>query len=291
MIKNLHQLSSTVTGSEAVSLDKRMFNAILFTAAMIALSMELSNLALESSMQGQVMAITAFLLFISLYAVCRVKGQNTLVSWIFILASCAIVLVEGMFISGYYGYKSHLFLAITCIYCIHFSGKQLVSGLALIFLSLTSLLVFEIIEPDFTREVIPTNQSILDNFFMTAFLGAGLSLLIWLIMREYRSSKYTIELLNADLKSANKELIDRNRELEDALKEVKTLSGLLPICMHCKSIRDDEGYWNRIESYIQTHSSAKFSHGICERCLSEYYPDMSGELLAEQKNEEEGNSD
>ena len=56
-----------------------------------------------------------------------------------------------------------------------------------------------------------------------------------------------------------------------ALTEVKTLSGLLPICSHCKKIRDDKGYWNQIESYIQKHSEAEFSHGICQECAKKYY--------------------
>ena len=63
-------------------------------------------------------------------------------------------------------------------------------------------------------------------------------------------------------------------ELKDALAQVKTLRGLLPICSHCKKIRDDTGYWNQIESYIHKHSDAEFSHGICPECAKKYYPDM-----------------
>ncbi|MFC1839676.1 PAS domain S-box protein [Thermodesulfobacteriota bacterium] len=64
------------------------------------------------------------------------------------------------------------------------------------------------------------------------------------------------------------------KSLEDALSEVKTLSGLLPICAHCKKIRDDKGYWKQIESYIQERSEAEFSHGICRECAVKFYPDM-----------------
>ena len=63
-------------------------------------------------------------------------------------------------------------------------------------------------------------------------------------------------------------------ELQRALKNVKTLSGLLPICASCKKIRDDKGYWNQIESYIRDHSQAEFSHGICPECLKKLYPDI-----------------
>lgn len=60
-------------------------------------------------------------------------------------------------------------------------------------------------------------------------------------------------------------------ELQDALKNLKTLSGLLPICAECKKIRDDDGYWNQIETYISEHADVDFSHGICPDCASRFY--------------------
>ena len=62
-------------------------------------------------------------------------------------------------------------------------------------------------------------------------------------------------------------------ELQNALNNIRTLKGLLPICASCKKIRDDEGYWNQIESYIRDHSEAEFSHGICPECAKKFYPD------------------
>jgi len=61
-------------------------------------------------------------------------------------------------------------------------------------------------------------------------------------------------------------LADRVAELQEALTNVKQLSGLLPICSYCKRIRGDENYWERVESYITEHTDAKFSHGICPEC-------------------------
>lgn len=63
--------------------------------------------------------------------------------------------------------------------------------------------------------------------------------------------------------------------LEKALSEVKTLSGLLPICASCKKVRDDKGYWNQIESYIQRNSDAEFSHGMCPECSDKFYGDQA----------------
>lgn len=61
-------------------------------------------------------------------------------------------------------------------------------------------------------------------------------------------------------------------ELKDALEKIKKLSGLLPICSYCKNIRNDEGYWQRIEQYIRDHSEANFTHGICPECMKIFYP-------------------
>jgi|GEM_PF-1152328 len=63
-------------------------------------------------------------------------------------------------------------------------------------------------------------------------------------------------------------------ELQEALGEVRALSGLLPICSACKKIRDDKGYWNQIESYIRDHSEAQFSHSICPECARDLYPEL-----------------
>ncbi|GAX61661.1 sensor protein with HAMP domain [Candidatus Scalindua japonica] len=65
-----------------------------------------------------------------------------------------------------------------------------------------------------------------------------------------------------------------NQRLKLILKEVKELSGLLPICASCKKIRDDKGYWNQIESYIKKHSKAEFSHSVCPECVKELYPEI-----------------
>ncbi|MBI5209806.1 MAG: DUF3365 domain-containing protein [Elusimicrobia bacterium] len=63
-------------------------------------------------------------------------------------------------------------------------------------------------------------------------------------------------------------------DLQAALGEVKTLSGMLPICANCKKIRDDRGYWNQLETYIGKRSRATFSHGICPECSAKLYPEL-----------------
>ncbi|MBT4521512.1 MAG: hypothetical protein HOC23_16045 [Halieaceae bacterium] len=76
------------------------------------------------------------------------------------------------------------------------------------------------------------------------------------------------------------ELVSRNNyiaslRLQSSLDDIRTLKGMLPICSHCKMVRDDSGYWNQIEQYIVEHSEATLTHGICPDCIKEHYPEMN----------------
>jgi hypothetical protein len=69
-------------------------------------------------------------------------------------------------------------------------------------------------------------------------------------------------------------VLNERNELQKALFEIKTLSGLLPICASCKKIRDDTGYWNQKELYICDHTEAEFSHRLCTICAEKLYGDL-----------------
>jgi two-component system cell cycle response regulator len=77
------------------------------------------------------------------------------------------------------------------------------------------------------------------------------------------------------IEQKNIELEKLNQKLQHALTEVKTLSGLLPICAHCKKIRDDQGYWNQIETYMAKRIDVEFTHGICPSCANKFFPDTT----------------
>jgi DNA-binding response OmpR family regulator len=87
-----------------------------------------------------------------------------------------------------------------------------------------------------------------------------------------RRLRQTLAAERAALAERNAELQRVVAELESALAHVDTLRGLLPICAHCKRIRDDQGYWHRVEAYVSDHSRAQFTHGICPHCLDLHYP-------------------
>jgi len=88
----------------------------------------------------------------------------------------------------------------------------------------------------------------------------------------------TINVLNDEIAVRKKLELEKEEtivKLRNALQEIKTLEGLVPICSHCKKIRDDKGYWNHLETYLDKHSEATFSHGICPDCIKEHFPDYT----------------
>lgn len=86
-------------------------------------------------------------------------------------------------------------------------------------------------------------------------------------------SAHTVRLMEefADIITGHLELIHANLKLEETLKDVRTLQGLIPICAQCKKIRDDKGYWQKVEVYLEEHSQARFTHGLCEDCMQKLY--------------------
>lgn len=108
-----------------------------------------------------------------------------------------------------------------------------------------------------------------------------------LLLRSFKPSAYTNEHLILAEKVGNQiagtianarlyaDLKHREKDLQEALAKVETLRGLLPICASCKSIRNDKGYWTRIESFVMEHADVQFSHGICPECLRKLYPDFA----------------
>lgn len=93
--------------------------------------------------------------------------------------------------------------------------------------------------------------------------SAGHIIMLYDIGRRKRMEDEQVRLI--------RELKQKNGQLSDALEEIKTLKGILPICSVCKKIRDDKGYWNLLEAYIETHSQASFTHGICPDCTDKMY--------------------
>ena len=107
--------------------------------------------------------------------------------------------------------------------------------------------------------------------FSVVFVASSLVWSLALTDRVKRRDDQVREILETRVR-------ERTKKLETALGEVKTLSGLLPICAGCKKIRDDTGYWRSVEVYLQEHTDVSLSHGICPECTEKFYPEFAGLL-------------
>lgn len=94
--------------------------------------------------------------------------------------------------------------------------------------------------------------------------------LVWFSFRRWR-----------EIVEKNYIIVQRNKELQNAFNEIKQLKGILPLCSFCHKIRDDSGYWEQVDIYLQKHSEADISHSVCPECIKKKYPEEFMEIYPE----------
>jgi hypothetical protein len=134
-------------------------------------------------------------------------------------------------------------------------------------LIIISLLIFSVVISMYLFDIAPSFFIGLSMFFNDYILDNAMIILILLLVAALVFTFRRIVELNKIVNEAK----SYSSDLHQALSEVKYLQGILSICQHCKSIRSDEGDWERLETYVMKHTDAKFSHGICPGCLEEHH--------------------
>jgi len=142
------------------------------------------------------------------------------------------------------------------------TARNPILELAAIFV-FSAAVIFIAVRIDFLKLVMTVMQRY-GALEMEAFIAGTLFLVTALTV-------FSVRRLIA-FRKVNAVLVKRNLELEKAMAEIKELRGLIPICSVCKKIRDDEDSWHQIEAYIESHSHAEFTHGICPECMRMLYP-------------------
>ncbi len=89
-----------------------------------------------------------------------------------------------------------------------------------------------------------------------------------------------------EIQASKIELSEQNTKLQSAIKEIKQLKGIIPICASCKKIRNDTGFWEQLEEYVGHHSNAKFSHSMCPECLDKFYGNENWYIKKKQNDKE-----
>ncbi|MCD6374113.1 MAG: response regulator [Caldisericaceae bacterium] len=136
-------------------------------------------------------------------------------------------------------------------------------------------------------EYILANQLIRENN------GPELKFEVYFNGKKYTLASHQMQIIDLLLSSyetvmhKNRELERVNKELKNALNEIKQLHGMLPICSYCHKIRDDEGYWHRVEEYIEQHADVSFTHSLCPDCLVELYPEYAEKVKQRRKDKKD----
>ena len=127
---------------------------------------------------------------------------------------------------------------------------------------------------EFLKQVLIPDISIWESHVITIIFSSFIATAAgYFILDKQIKLNNELAKKNAESEELRKKLEDNVSHLNTLLSQVKTLSGMLPICASCKKIRDDKGYWNQIESYITEHSDADFSHSLCPDCALDLYPE------------------
>ena len=126
------------------------------------------------------------------------------------------------------------------------------------------------------------------NYHVTESLGERLEFIFTAVLFSFVSLIIPFKFALKRIKEREAEEREQDKlikELRVALDEVKTLKGIIPICSHCKHIRDDKGAWSQVEEYVSEHTEAEFSHGICPKCMQKHYPEEYEDIYKKKKPE------
>lgn len=173
----------------------------------------------------------------------------------------------------------NVFIFVYCLYVIIMANIRKHEGSMLMLIGYIIPFFMVLNDILYARDIIHTGHFLSFGIFSFAFFYA------FVLSRKNARHYKMVESLSSELVLLNNsleekveertaELTRQKKELQEAADNVKTLSGLIPICSSCKKIRDDKGYWDQLESYISKYSEAEFTHGLCPDCARNLYPDI-----------------
>ena len=256
------------------SLEQIIFNAIAFFSAVISLIITIKELIFDASTNIIAVDIILTAIFVALYYLANKTRKIEPLVWLFLLATNALVVFEWFFYAGITGVAWVVFIAVSATTQTVFTGRHLLVANIFNTASFISIYIFSKIYHDIIPGVMNSHTNLDYMFFDVAMITAGITLLIYFVMREYRNKHDKVVKLNDDLMKAGMRLEEKNLELSHAMLEIKDLRNIIPICASCKNIRNDQGFYETVERYIKRHRDVNFSHTICPDCLKKESPEI-----------------
>ena len=256
------------------SLEHRCYNGVCLAAGLGCLAAAIFNMIM-----GMVLPITLATLFIgSIYLWLYYQGRKSdtyrPVLWLYILIGAMLLVYTWFFNGGLDGSITFVSMVALVAMSVVLEIRRLLMVWTVFIPIMSILYLIGYFYPELITGYSSLKQRYVDSYLTFVVSTVVISMIISLIAENNADETRRLDDANQLLEEKMDILSRTNSDLEAALTEVQTLSGLLPICSSCKKIRDDKGYWNQIEACIQQHSYAEFSHSLCPECARELYPDF-----------------
>ncbi len=268
---------------EHFSLQNMAFNAATFCSAATAFLLFFWDLFQGIRPITYLFSFSIAFIHSLFYISGRKFGIYNRLIWPFIITCYTIIIFDWMFIGGITGASLLISLTFVAIVSLLITGRQKYAILSGLLCIVTAMFLMEWMAPETVKYYDDRLKHLSDLFVTVLFLGVGISIMVSLVVYSYLQQQTKIQSLNQSLETMNHIMAERNIELEMVLQEIKTLRGIVPICSYCKNIRNDEGYFEAVEAYVERHSEADFSHTLCPDCLAIHYPDIYQEMIEEKK--------
>jgi len=269
------QLANTALGHvDKCELEHRCYNGICLAAALGCLIGAFNNTFIGLPLLATLATAFVGIIYLALYIDSRRRQSYRPHLGVYIITGAFLLTMTWFLNGGING--SDIIISIVALVALTTVLKnhrfQMVFYL---FVPLMTLLFFiEYYAPQSVIGYSDHKQRFIDVYLTLVLSTTVIFAILVTILQSYKGEKKHLDEVNLLLTEKMRLLNQTNSELQTALAEIKTLTGMLPICAACKKVRDDQGYWNQIESYISDRSDAVFSHSICPACTRKLYPDL-----------------
>ncbi|MBW2450743.1 MAG: hypothetical protein JRF07_00130 [Deltaproteobacteria bacterium] len=261
---------------EALILERRVLNALILSSSLLATLLFFEALAFHEQ-NALVLSLLATSILWGVYLYSKSSQKTDWPLWIYLSAIGLIILADRFFVGGFAGLSLLILVAISGTIPLITRKDQLKIAAFLLIFFFIVICALTAIYWQRIPAAPPYRKDLMVQIIEAGVLVACLFSVAYLAISNYRHEKNLALSLNRELNRKNESLEKSNRELELAYKEINTLRGLLPTCSYCKKIRPDNIRpnesinWVPIERYIEQHTDAVFSHGICPECLKEHF--------------------
>ncbi|MCB9475019.1 MAG: hypothetical protein H6678_14560 [Candidatus Delongbacteria bacterium] len=263
------------------TLEQRLLNGALFCSAGAATLLCLSDMMLRLGPEVWLFSLSSSLTIGGLYLLGRMGFTGQWLTWALFSSLGAAAIYAWIAVGGHQGAAPLILVCMAAVVPALFQGSHRIAAWMFVLLEILALFEWQRRFPDWVRSIRNHELHIHDVEVSLLLVGAGISGMVSLVVYNYRQQRVRTQELNDALRISSQALEERNQTLSRALEEIRALRGIIPICSHCKKVRNDDGLYEAVEKYISRHSDADFSHTICPDCISEYYSEYDDDSPAD----------